>query len=70
MKFIFQVQIIQTYKEDILKESKNWSFLVSPNNYSSEIFKSAFGFNGEMIESGYPRNDKLYTAGETEIARH
>ncbi|MBO1914089.1 CDP-glycerol glycerophosphotransferase family protein, partial [Microvirga sp. 3-52] len=58
----------KTYKEDILKESKNWSYLISPNNYSSGIFRSAFGFNGVMIESGYPRNDKLYTASETEVA--
>jgi CDP-glycerol glycerophosphotransferase len=58
----------KTYKEDILKESKNWSYLISPNNYSSELFRSAFGFNGVVIESGYPRNDKLYTANENEIA--
>lgn len=52
------------YRENILSESENWSFLISPNKYSSEIFKSAFGYTGEIIESGYPRNDILYTADE------
>jgi CDP-glycerol glycerophosphotransferase len=58
----------EIYRNNIVGESKNWSYLISPNNYSSEIFRSAFGFNGEIIESGYPRNDKLYTAGENETA--
>lgn len=49
------------YRENIISESKNWSFLVSPNRYSSDIFRDAFGYNGEIIESGYPRNDVLYT---------
>lgn len=48
------------YRQNIISESKNWSYLVSPNKYSSEIFRSAFGFTGEIIESGYPRNDILY----------
>lgn len=52
------------YRENIIKESENWSYLISPNKYSSEIFRSAFGYNGEIIESGYPRNDILYTADE------
>jgi len=52
------------YRENILSESENWSFLISPNRYSSEIFKRAFGYTGEIIESGYPRNDVLYTADE------
>lgn len=50
------------YRYNIIKESENWSLLVSPNNYSSDIFRSSFGFKGEVIESGYPRNDILYNA--------
>src|SRR5699024_11996920 len=38
-----------------------WDYLISPNEYSTEIFKSAFQFNKTMIESGYPRNDFLFT---------
>ena len=52
---------IENYKRNFLKESSNWDYLISPNKYSTEIFRRAFAFNKEMIESGYPRNDYLYT---------
>ncbi len=47
------------YKENFLREARNWDYLVSPNAYSTEIFKRAFAFDKTMIESGYPRNDFL-----------
>ncbi|MFT8322642.1 MAG: CDP-glycerol glycerophosphotransferase family protein [Bacillus sp. (in: firmicutes)] len=50
----------EKYKRNFLKESSNWDYLISPNNYSSEIFARAFGFTKTMIESGYPRNDALF----------
>lgn len=49
------------YHQNFLKEAKKWDYLVSPNKYSSDIFKKAFGFQKEMLESGYPRNDVLVT---------
>lgn len=48
-----------TYQRSFANESKKWDFLVSPNRYSSEIFRRAFHYKGEIIESGYPRNDVL-----------
>ena len=51
---------IQSYKNEFLKESANWDFLISPNEYSTEIFRRAFSFNKEILETGYPRNDFLY----------
>lgn len=48
------------YKSNFLYEARNWDYLISPNAYSSEIFKSAFQFKNKMVESGYPRNDILY----------
>ncbi|QST03108.1 CDP-glycerol glycerophosphotransferase family protein (plasmid) [Pontibacillus sp. ALD_SL1] len=49
----------EKYKQNFLKESSKWDYLISPNPYSSSIFKRAFGFNGAMLETGYPRNDDL-----------
>lgn len=49
----------ERYKNNFLKEASKWDYLVSPNAYSTEIFKRAFGFEKTMIESGYPRNDFL-----------
>lgn len=50
----------ENYKKNFWKESSNWDYLISPNAYSTEIFKRAFNFHKDVIESGYPRNDFLY----------
>jgi CDP-glycerol glycerophosphotransferase len=47
------------YKRNFLEESSRWDYLISPNHYSTEIFKRAFDFNKKMLETGYPRNDFL-----------
>ncbi|BFO16455.1 hypothetical protein SHKM778_28430 [Streptomyces sp. KM77-8] len=49
----------QRYLERVEKEVENWDMLVSPNSFSTPILQRAFGFPGEMVESGYPRNDIL-----------
>lgn len=51
----------EKYKENFRKEVQNWDYLLSPNEYSTQIFKRAFQFNKTVIEAGYPRNDFLYT---------
>lgn len=55
------------YQKNFLNESAKWDYLVAPNAYSTEIFKRAFGYRGEIIESGYPRNDLLANPSETKI---
>lgn len=56
----------EKYKQNFIKEACKWDYLVSPNAYSTEIFKRAFGFNNKMIESGYPRNDFLVNSNNEE----
>ncbi|MES1047150.1 CDP-glycerol glycerophosphotransferase family protein [Heyndrickxia sp. FSL K6-6286] len=56
----------QKYKANFIKEASNWDYLVSPNEYSSEIFRRAFQFDKVMIESGYPRNDFLLNSNNKE----
>ncbi len=51
------------YEKDFKKESDRWNYLVSPNSYSSAIFKKAFEFKGDMIQCRYPRNDVLVQVG-------
>lgn len=48
-----------SYRNFFEKESKRRDFLISPNSYSTKIFKSAFSYTGDILEIGYPRNDKL-----------
>lgn len=44
-----------------------WDALVSPNPFSTEVFRRAFGYEGRVLETGYPRNDHL--AAERAAAR-
>lgn len=52
------------YKRNFVTEARKWDLLVSPNPYSTEIFRRAFRYRGEVIESGYPRNDVLSGSAE------
>ncbi|WP_019632442.1 bifunctional glycosyltransferase/CDP-glycerol:glycerophosphate glycerophosphotransferase [Actinomadura atramentaria] len=41
------------------KEVPQWNFLVAQNAFSTPLFRSAFRYEGEIIETGYPRDDLL-----------
>ena len=56
----------EKYKKNFIREASKWDYLVSPNAYSTEIFRRAFQFDRAMIESGYPRNDYLYQMNHIE----
>lgn len=47
------------YMRTMDAEARAWDRLISPSPYCSEILPRAFGFEGEVLESGYPRNDVL-----------
>src|SRR5690606_25848413 len=57
------------YRKNFLKEANKWDYLISPNSYSTDIFKRAFGFKKTIIESGYPRNDFIINANKTDKIR-
>jgi len=54
------------YKQEFRRATKKWDYLISPNAYSTEIFRRAFDFTNEMVEAGYPRNDFLFTHNNEE----
>jgi len=56
----------ELYKKNFRTATSKWDYLISPNRYSTEIFKRAFNFNKTVIESGYPRNDFLYNHRDSE----
>ncbi|WP_017578596.1 bifunctional glycosyltransferase/CDP-glycerol:glycerophosphate glycerophosphotransferase [Nocardiopsis valliformis] len=45
------------YHERLKRETNQWDYLVSPSPWATPILRSAFGFEGEILETGYPRND-------------
>lgn len=55
------------YHKNFVKEANRWDALVSPNDYSTQIFRSAFGFNNQILKIGYPRNDELINTKPDEI---
>lgn len=50
------------YHTDFVTAASRWDYLIAPNQYSQKIFKRAFGYQGNFLPIGYPRNDVLYTA--------
>ncbi len=38
-----------------------WSALVSPSEFATGAFRSAFGFDGPILQTGYPGNDVFHT---------
>ncbi|WP_100333182.1 CDP-glycerol glycerophosphotransferase family protein [Bacillus alkalisoli] len=56
----------EAYKENFIKETRKWDYLISPNSYSTRIFKKAFNYNGQILETGYPRNDLLINQNNDE----
>ncbi|AVP36241.1 bifunctional glycosyltransferase/CDP-glycerol:glycerophosphate glycerophosphotransferase [Staphylococcus felis] len=48
------------YKKNFHAEASRWDYLISPNHYSTEIFRTAFWMStDDILEIGYPRNDIL-----------
>jgi len=59
----------QAYHRNFVKEANRWDALVSPNDYSTQIFRSAFGFNNQILKVGYPRNDALINSNADDVTR-
>ncbi|GAA1992324.1 hypothetical protein GCM10009799_17780 [Nocardiopsis rhodophaea] len=56
------------YHEKLAWETKQWDYLVSPSPWATPILRRAFRFEGEILETGYPRNDIFFSAERDAIA--
>src|SRR5260370_27514407 len=56
------------YPDLIREDAAGWDVLLSQNAFSTAIFRGAFGFGGEIIEPGDPRNDLLRHPRRDEFA--
>jgi CDP-glycerol glycerophosphotransferase (TagB/SpsB family) len=52
------------YERRTIREVSQWDWLIAQNPYSASIFRSAYGYQGAMLEIGYPRNDFLVNADD------
>jgi CDP-glycerol glycerophosphotransferase len=51
------------YMAHLRRDVAKWDVLLSPNRFSTDVFRQAFGYEGEIAETGYPRNDVLSAPG-------
>jgi CDP-glycerol glycerophosphotransferase len=47
------------FEDDLRRDVARWDVLISPNRFSTDVFRRAFGYDGRIVETGYPRNDVL-----------
>jgi CDP-glycerol glycerophosphotransferase len=64
-------ELTKSYLDLMDREAEAWDYLISPNPFCSEVLPRAFGFSGEVLETGYPRNDRLttHTAADRQAIR-
>ncbi|NKX56497.1 CDP-glycerol glycerophosphotransferase family protein [Arthrobacter mobilis] len=57
------------YIERVSQAVRQWSVLLSPSPYATAAFRSAFRYQGPVLEEGYPRNDVLALGKDTGAGR-
>lgn len=60
---------LEEYLKMFDKDVKRWDYLLSSCHYTTEKMRSAFHYKDTILEIGFPRNEKLYTAKADEIAK-
>jgi CDP-glycerol glycerophosphotransferase len=56
------------YKKQIYNQSRDWDYLIAPNQFSGDIFKRCFLYDKMMLNTGYPRNDILHREDKEELS--
>ena len=56
------------HESTIRRNAAQWDFLLSPNPTSTPILRRAFGYEGQMLETGYPRTDVFHSPDRVGLA--
>ncbi len=56
------------YLKELDREVAHWNLLISGNRFSTPVLRRAFAYEGEILETGSPRNDLLYAADREKTA--
>ncbi|WP_066258932.1 CDP-glycerol glycerophosphotransferase family protein [Neobacillus drentensis] len=71
-KMLFDIENVQGRTDDYVQRvhqaTKSWDYLISPSPYASKAFRSAFQYEGNICEIGYPRNDIFYRTEKITVA--
>src|SRR6187549_786613 len=57
------------YVQRATTAAAQWSLLVSPSPFATQAIRSAFRYHGEVLETGYPRNDVFHRPDRDELTR-
>ncbi len=72
-KMLYDINEVQGRSDDYVERvgaaTKNWDYLISPSPYATNAFKSAFRYDGKILEIGYPRNDIFYNDQQHKLAK-
>lgn len=47
------------YRQLMNREARYWDYLLAQNDFAASALPTAFGFEGKVLNLGYPRNDAL-----------
>jgi CDP-glycerol glycerophosphotransferase len=53
--------------ERLSEDVARWDWLLSPNHASTSRLRQAFRFDGDVLETGYPRNDVLVSPAASSV---
>lgn len=56
-------------RDELARQVATWDLLLSPSPFATGALRGAFGYAGEILESGYPRNDALFDPARARAAR-
>ncbi|AEI11126.1 MULTISPECIES: CDP-glycerol glycerophosphotransferase family protein [Cellulomonas] len=55
------------HRARMVRDVAKWDLLLSPAPEATRVFRGAFGFDGTVLETGYPRNDVLLSDRAPEV---
>lgn len=58
------------YISRINQANDQWTYLLSPNNYATKAFETAFDHKAKVLEYGYPRNDLFFDQKRVESIKN
>jgi CDP-glycerol glycerophosphotransferase len=64
-----QQRSIRKFEREWTDQLPNWQYVVSPNRFSTPHLRRAYSLDGELIETGYPRDDIFARDGLAERSR-
>ncbi|MEU8192501.1 CDP-glycerol glycerophosphotransferase family protein [Microbispora amethystogenes] len=59
----------QAPRAELTRQVATWDLLLSPSPFATTALRRAFGYAGEVLESGYPRNDVLFDPARARAVR-